>query len=80
MPDYRAQAYAWAPDHTAAINAAASRLHYNESLDLHKLGEENTQHGACSYCWLRAGRAVRALIDAGLLQPDPASNDREAPQ
>lgn len=72
---YRAQAYAWAGSGlTSHVDAIAARLHYNESLDLHTLGEETRQHGACAYCWLRAGKAVRALVDAGLItpgRPDP---------
>lgn len=40
---------------------------HNESIHMHDLGDEKRQHGACSYCWLRAGRAVRALVEAGAI-------------
>jgi hypothetical protein len=70
--DYRAQAYAWAgPGNEIHVDVIASRLHYNESLHLHELGNE--QYGACTYCWLRAGRAVRALVDAGALATTKAA-------
>lgn len=66
--DYRAQAYEIAtPGHEKHVDAAVNRLHYNESLHMHNLGEEKRQHGACAYCWLRAGRAIRALADANLV-------------
>lgn len=74
--DYRAQAYAWAgPGNEIHVDVIASRLHYNESLDMHELGREKKEHGACAYCWLRAGRAVRALIDAGALTTTKAASD-----
>jgi hypothetical protein len=77
--DYRATAYKWAgAGNELHVDVVASRLHYNESLHMHELGARNEQHGACGYCWLRAGRAVRALVDAGALTatkpaPDGAS-------
>lgn len=68
MTDYRAQAYKWAGEgREHHVNAIAASLHYNESLHLHTLGKEESQHGACEYCWLRAGRAVHALAEVGLL-------------
>ena len=74
MPfDYRAQAYKWAgPGNEAAVDAVVRDLHYNEPLEMHQLGQEGTQYGACSYCWLRAGRAVHALAIKELMgQPRP---------
>jgi hypothetical protein len=72
--DYRAQAYAWAgPGNEIHVDVIVSRLHYNESLHMHHLGVEKKQHGACEYCWLRAGRAVRALVDAGALATTKAA-------
>lgn len=72
MPtDYRAQAYIWAgAGNEKLVDAVAADLHYNESLHLHILGEEKAQHGQCVYCWLRAGRAVRALANIGALSAE----------
>lgn len=72
--DYRAQAYHMAGrGNEKAVNAIAAELHYNESLHMHNLGDEEREHGACSYCWLRAGRAVHALGVAGLLGAETAA-------
>jgi hypothetical protein len=66
--DYRKQAYDWAGDgNEKLVDAVAARLHYNESLHMHNLGVEKKQYGACEYCWLRAGKAVRALVDIGAI-------------
>lgn len=44
------------------VDALAKQLHHNESLHLHTLpGDEGE---ACKYCYLRAGRAVGALVPA----------------
>ncbi len=60
--DYRAQAYRMAgAGNEKLVNVVAATLHYNESLHMHDLA--NAEHGKCSYCWLRAGRAVRALAE-----------------
>lgn len=68
MTDYRAQAYSWGgAGNESRVDAIARDLHYNESLHLHNLGDKDVQHGACEYCWLRAGRAVRALVRTNLL-------------
>jgi len=64
--DDRDQAYKWAgPGNEKYVDAIAADLHYNESIHMHNLGDEKEQHGACTYCWLRAGRAVRALVRRG---------------
>lgn len=66
--DYRAQAYHMAgAGNEKAVDAVAAELHYNESLHMHNLGDEKKEHGACSYCWLRAGRAVHALVAIGAI-------------
>lgn len=65
MTDYREQGYAWAGrGFKKHVDAIAARLHHSESSHLHNLDDV---HGACSYCWLRAGKAVLALIEGGLL-------------
>lgn len=46
------------PDCREAVRVVAEKLHYNESMHLHE-GSERKE--PCSYCWLRAGKAVRAL-------------------
>lgn len=62
--DYRQQAYEWAGrGREQMVDAIAAKLHYNESLHLH----DNIDGKCCAYCWLRAGKAVLALADAGLL-------------
>ena len=72
MTDYRAQAHKWAgPGNESYVNAIAASLHYNESLHMHNLGKEKKQQGACEYCWLRAGRAVYALVRAGVTLAAP---------
>jgi hypothetical protein len=66
--DYRAQAYHMAgAGNEKHVDNVAAELHYNESLHMHDLGREKKQHGACSYCWLRAGRAVHALVKTGAI-------------
>ena len=66
--DYRALAYEMAgPGNEKHVDAVAAELHYNESLHMHNLGEEKKQHGQCAYCWLRAGRAVHALVQTGAI-------------
>ena len=46
------------PDAREALRAAADALHRGESIHLHdNIGDVEP----CSYCWLRAGRALRAL-------------------
>jgi hypothetical protein len=57
------------PGYEPLILAVAKNLHYNESLHLHDLGGEKKNHGACSYCLMRAGQAVRAMSDLGALGP-----------
>jgi hypothetical protein len=71
--DYQTTAYAWAgPGRQALVDSVQHALHFNESLHMHQdIGETS-----CPYCWLRAGRAVRALADSGLL---PAALERTAP-
>lgn len=66
--DYRAKAYSMAgAGNEKAVDAAVAVLHYNESLHMHDLGDEKQQHGACGYCWLRAGRTVHALVQFGAI-------------
>jgi hypothetical protein len=64
MTDYRAVAMAWVaePDHRPMVEAAARHLHANESLHLHDNVEGKEP---CSYCWLRAAKAVQAIERAG---------------
>lgn len=64
MTDYRAVAMAWVaePDHRPMVEAIAKHLHYNESLHLHDMVEGREP---CSYCWLRAAKAVQAIERAG---------------
>lgn len=66
--DLRTHAYSMAgPGNERRVDAIARDLHYNESIHMHNLADDNVQHGACEYCWLRAGRAVRALVRTDLL-------------
>ncbi len=68
MADYREQAQQWAgPGRETAVDLVQAKLHFNESLHLH----ENIGDASCAYCWLRAGRAVMALAEAGLLSVPP---------
>jgi len=60
------------PGHEPLILAVAKNLHYNESLHMHDLGMEEKNHGACSYCLLRAGQAVRAMADLGAITSSEA--------
>jgi hypothetical protein len=64
MTDYRAVAMAWVaePDHRPMVEVAARHLHANESLHLHDNVEGKEP---CSYCWLRAAKAVQAIECAG---------------
>lgn len=63
MADYRQQAYDWAgPGREAMVDAIADFLHFNESLHMH----EDIEAKCCAYCWLRAGKAIRALVNAGV--------------
>jgi hypothetical protein len=56
---YEQQAYEIAgPDSEEAVRAVAEALHRGESMHTHA---EYQSPEPCSYCWLRAGRAVRAL-------------------
>jgi len=61
--DYRAQAVQWAgPEREAMVDVVALFLHRNESLHMHEaIGEP-----CCAYCWLRAGKAVMALVTTGV--------------
>lgn len=58
--DYRAIAMAWVTelDHRPAVESIAKHLHANESLHLHDCTEGPEP---CSYCWLRAAKAVQAI-------------------
>lgn len=64
MIDYRATAMAWIAEaeHRPAVEAIAKHLHYNESLHLHDMVERREP---CSYCWLRAAKAVQAVEQSG---------------
>jgi hypothetical protein len=64
MTDYRATALAWVaePDHRPAVEAIAKHLHANESIHLHDRSEGSEP---CSYCWLRAAKAVQAIERGG---------------
>jgi excisionase family DNA binding protein len=74
MTDYRALAYEMAgPGNEKHVDAVAEANHYNESLHMHDLGVEKKQHGACAYCWLRAGRAVQALVQTGAIGMAPTT-------
>jgi len=76
MSDYRALAYEMAgPGNEKHVDAVAAANHYNESIHMHDLGVEKKQHGACSYCWLRAGRAVRALVETGAITAPQVAKD-----
>jgi hypothetical protein len=64
MTDYRKQAHDWAgPGREAAVDIVQAKLHFNESLHMH----QDIDKTSCAYCWLRAGKAVMALAEAGLL-------------
>lgn len=72
MTDYRAQAHKWAgPGNEKHVDTIAVSLHYNESIHMHDLAKKEIEHDACGYCWLRAGRAVYALIGAGVTLATP---------
>ena len=74
MTDYRALAYEMAgPGNEKHVDAVAKANHYNESIHMHDLGVEKRHHGACSYCWLRAGRPVRALVGTGAIAAQPTA-------
>lgn len=62
--DYRAMALAWVSevDHRPDVEAIAKHLHANESLHLH---DDTEGPEPCSYCWLRAAKAVQAIERAG---------------
>lgn len=46
------------PDAHEALRVTAAALHRGESIHMHdNVGDKEP----CSYCWLRAGRALRAL-------------------
>lgn len=63
MTDYRKQAHDWAgPGREAMVDAIAKFLHFNESMHMH----EDIEAECCAYCWLRAGKAIRALVHSGL--------------
>lgn len=63
--DYRAQAYIFAgPGRELMVDAIARFLHRNESLHMH----EDIGDPCCAYCWLRAGKAVLALVNGSLLR------------
>lgn len=77
--DYRAQAYKIAGSgNEELVTAVAAELHYNESLHMHNLGEEKQQHSACGYCWLRAGRAVHALVMHRLIPATPVPTGEQS--
>jgi hypothetical protein len=61
------------PGYKPLILAVALNLHNNESIHLHDLGREKKNHGACSYCLMRAGQSVRAMSDLGALGPREAT-------
>jgi hypothetical protein len=64
MTDYRAVAMAWVAeaDHRPMVEAAARHLHANESIHLHDLSGGSEP---CSYCWLRAAKAIQAIERSG---------------
>lgn len=83
--DYRATAMAWVaePDHRPMVEAIAKHLHANESLHEHHHVEHTEP---CSYCWLRAAKAVQAIERSGQRivanenarlpeRPDPTEED-----
>lgn len=58
-----------------ALEKIARFLHANESIHMHQRIEDKEP---CEYCWLRAGKALAALRQAGLpvvLGPDPVIAD-----
>lgn len=62
--DYRAAVIAQVgPGNETTVEAIAEHLHYNESLHMH---EGVADKEPCSYCWLRAGKAIQAIRRAGL--------------
>jgi hypothetical protein len=59
------------PGHRKLIRAIAEANHYNESMHMH---EDIHRNEPCSYCWLRAGRAVRVMVERReLTQPEQAA-------
>jgi hypothetical protein len=46
-------------EHADKVDAVAAELHYGESMHMHDMPQNGKP---CSYCWLRAGRAVRAMV------------------
>ena len=77
MTDYRAVAMAWVaePDHRPMVEAAARHLHANESLHLHDVTEGREP---CSYCWLRAAKAIQAIERAGQHIVKPLTDEQLA--
>ncbi len=68
--DYLDIAKRYAPSHDESVIVfAARRLHYRESLHLHDLGTEADNHGACSYCLLRAATVLNAVDDVPYERP-----------
>ncbi len=54
------------------VQEIAQHLHYNESLHMH---DDVGSDEPCSYCWLRAGKALQAIRRAGFTvsrEPAPA--------
>ena len=67
--DYRRAAERMAgPGRQGLVRAVAEHHHFNESLHMH---QDIGSREPCSYCWLRAGRAVQILAQNGALLDGP---------
>lgn len=72
--DYRQTAHEWAgPGREALVDAVAAYHHANESIHMH---QDIGSREPCSYCWLRAARAVQILAGQGALVDGPLAGVR----
>jgi hypothetical protein len=58
----RTHAYALTDGREIEVETVAAMLHFNESLHMH---ENVSDQVPCAYCYLRAGRAIKAMTDLG---------------
>lgn len=61
------------PGREDLLRTVAEYHHYNESLHMH---QDIGSREPCSYCWLRAGRAVQILAQQGALLDGPLAEVR----